>query len=67
MKNESLGFFKDEDKWFLLCGQSGFGKTHICTAIDAEGIKQGKHAVYFDLIEETAKCMNCLMYLSVKG
>lgn len=33
-------------EWFFIGGQSGAGKTHICTAIAAEFIKKGKKLEY---------------------
>lgn len=35
-----------QDKWFFIGGQSGSGKTHICTAITVAMIKQGKFAKF---------------------
>ena len=40
-------FCKDEDaKWFYIGGQSGIGKSHLCTAIAGYYIKQGKDVRY---------------------
>lgn len=39
------GQYKD-GKWFFVGGQSGSGKTHICTAIAGQIIKQGHAAKY---------------------
>ena len=39
--------FITHGKCFLICGQSGSGKTHICTAICNELIKQGYNCKYF--------------------
>lgn len=38
--------------WFYIGGQSGAGKTHICTAIAVACIKQGKDARYMLWLEE---------------
>lgn len=47
IKKSATDFVKDaENKWFFIGGQSGVGKTHICTAITAEFLKQGKKAHY---------------------
>lgn len=35
-----------ENGWFFIGGQSGAGKTHICTAIAVQAIKQGKSTRY---------------------
>lgn len=37
---------QNETKWFYIGGQSGSGKSHICTAMVLELIKQGKKAKY---------------------
>lgn len=37
---------QSETKWFYIGGQSGSGKSHICTAVVLELIKQGKKAKY---------------------
>ena len=39
--------FITHGRCFLICGQSGSGKTHICTAICNELIKQGYNCKYF--------------------
>lgn len=39
-------YAKKPDGWFLLCGQSGSGKTHLCTAICRELLLHGKQVVY---------------------
>ena len=35
-----------EDKWLLMCGQVGSGKTHLCTAVCGELLMSGKEVVY---------------------
>jgi len=37
---------EESDDWFVLLGQSGSGKTHLCTAICGELIKQEKKVCY---------------------
>ncbi len=47
MKRIALEFLKDENQYGLYFGgQSGCGKTHLCTAIVGQYIKQGKSARY---------------------
>ena len=47
IKKSATDFVNDnKNKWFFIGGQSGAGKTHICTAITAEFLKQGKKAHY---------------------
>ena len=45
----------DEHRFFFIGGQSGAGKTHICTAITAFYIDQGKRAKYMVWIDESNK------------
>lgn len=45
----------DLAKWFYIGGQSGAGKTHICTAIAAHYIKQGCDTKYMLWCEESKK------------
>ena len=46
VKDEALAYAKNPDGWFFLGGQSGSGKTHICTAICREFLLAGKQVVY---------------------
>ena len=55
MKNKALEFLKDNDKWFIACGQVGCGKTHICTAIVGELINKGYSARYMLWRDEIVK------------
>lgn len=51
-----MDFVKDaENKWFFIGGQSGAGKTHICTAITAEFLRKGKKAHYMLWRDESMK------------
>lgn len=55
-KQFAMDFCKDEDaKWFFIGGQSGSGKSHLCTAICAHYIKQGKDTVYMIWMEDSVK------------
>lgn len=45
----------DEHRFFFIGGQSGAGKTHICTAITAHYINQGKRARYMVWFDEANK------------
>lgn len=45
----------DEHRFFFIGGQSGAGKTHICTAITAHYIYQGKRARYMVWFDEANK------------
>ena len=43
---KAKNYLNEKDKWFVVLGQSGAGKSHICTAICGELLKQG-HEVRF--------------------
>jgi DNA replication protein DnaC len=43
------------DDWFFIGGQSGAGKTHICTAAAIARLKQGKELRYMEWREEVPK------------
>lgn len=47
MKTAAAEFVKSNSTGFFIGGQSGCGKTHICTAIIGNFIKQGLSARYF--------------------
>lgn len=50
-----LEYLKSNDNaWFFIGGQSGCGKTHICTAITAELIERGNDARYMLWREESS-------------
>lgn len=47
MKEIAMRFTKDdENTWFFIGGQSGAGKSHLCTAITAHYLRQNKAARY---------------------
>ena len=47
IKEKAMSFCTDDEaRWFYIGGQSGAGKTHICTAIAGHYIKQGKNCRY---------------------
>ena len=53
------------NKWFFVGGQSGCGKTHICTAICMELIKKGNSLIYMkwaDATRELKDAMNDYNY-----
>lgn len=43
------------DYWFAICGQTGAGKTHICTAIVGQLIKSGHEAIYMPYRDDIVK------------
>lgn len=46
MKKMALEFLEGKEAWMYAGGQVGSGKTHICTGICGEFLKQGKQVVY---------------------
>lgn len=56
IKEKAMRFCQDDEHlFFFIGGQSGAGKTHICTAITAHYIDQGKRAKYMVWIDESNK------------
>ena len=56
IKEKAMRFCQDDEhRFFFIGGQSGAGKTHICTAITAHYIDQGKRAKYMVWIDESNK------------
>ena len=53
--NKAQNFVKSDSKCFAICGQSGSGKSHICTAIARALLKQGNELKYMQWIEESMK------------
>ena len=46
IKDAAVEYSKNPSGWFALCGQSGAGKTHLCTAICREFLLIGKKVQY---------------------
>lgn len=56
IKNTAWQFVKNNtDNWFFIGGQSGVGKTHICTAICGELLKHEEAVRYMLWNDESAK------------
>lgn len=56
LKKQAVRFTKDdENTWFFIGGQSGSGKTHLCTAITAHYLRQNKSAHYMLWRDEVTK------------
>jgi len=51
LKNNAIKYTKSQKEWFLIAGQSGIGKSHLCTAIVGELIKQNKQVIYISYIK----------------
>lgn len=52
LRSTAETFAKKADSWFLLCGQSGAGKTHLCTAICRQLLLDGREVVYMPWRED---------------
>lgn len=46
IKNAAMAYAKAPEGWFFIGGQSGSGKTHICTAICREFLLSGRQVIY---------------------
>ena len=46
IKELAKKYIRDENGWFYISGQSGSGKTHICTAICSQLIMSGRETIY---------------------
>ena len=46
MKDTAISFAKELSGWLFIGGQSGCGKTHLCTAICREALLRGKQVIY---------------------
>lgn len=71
IKNTALNFTKEENGVFFIGGQSGCGKTHICTAIAGAFMAAGKAAYYMlwqdDVIKLNAAVMDEIEYQKMMG
>ena len=50
-----MDYAKNPEGWFYLGGQSGCGKTHLCTAICREFLLEGKQVIYMLWRDDIAK------------
>lgn len=61
IKDKAMRFAaSDGDDWFFIGGQSGAGKTHICTAAAIAKLKQGRELRYMEWREEVPKIKACI-------
>ena len=61
IKDAAEAFAKDPKGWFFIGGQSGAGKTHICTAICREFLLNGRKVVYMLWRDDIAKLKSLAM------
>lgn len=61
IKGAAEAYAKHPDGWFFLGGQSGAGKTHLCTAICREFLLSGRRVVYMLWRDDIAKIKGLAM------
>ena len=52
---KAKNYLNEKDKWFVVLGQSGAGKSMICTAICGELLKQGHEVRFMSWLTESIK------------
>lgn len=60
IKDAALNYAKEPEGWFFIGGQSGAGKTHICTAICREFLLGGKSVKYMLWRDDVVKLKNAV-------
>jgi DNA replication protein DnaC len=55
-----MQYAKHPEGWFFIGGQSGAGKTHICTAICREFLMEGKEVKYMLWRDDVVKLKNAV-------
>lgn len=55
LKSMAMAYATNPDGWFFLGGQSGAGKSHLCTAICREFLLKGKQVIYMLWLDDVAK------------
>ena len=61
MREKAKAYIDEKsNKWFFVGGQSGCGKTHICTAICMELIKKGNSLIYMKWADATRELKNAV-------
>lgn len=54
LKRGAMAYAQKPEGWLLLCGQSGSGKTHLCTAVCRQRLLAGEQVRYMPWREQTA-------------
>lgn len=60
LKDAAIKYADDPSGWFFIGGQSGAGKTHLCTAICREFLLNGKEVIYMLWRDDAVKIKNSL-------
>ena len=58
IKDAAMEYAKNPKGWFSLCGQSGIGKSHLCTAACREFLLEGRRVVYMAWRDDIEKLKN---------
>lgn len=61
IKMAAMDFALKPKGWFALCGQSGSGKSHLCTAICRELLLRGEQVIYMLWRDDIAKIKQAAM------
>ena len=60
IKNKAVEYANSPDGWFFIGGQSGAGKTHICTAIAGHFLNNEKQVSYMLWRDEITRLKACI-------
>lgn len=60
IKDSAIAYSKSPDGWFFIGGQSGAGKTHICTAICRKFLLSGQAVKYMLWRDDVVKLKNAV-------
>lgn len=60
LKKAAEAFAANPEGWFFVGGQSGAGKTHVCTAICASLLRRGQDVIYCQWRPESVKLKGCI-------
>lgn len=55
IKDKAMEYAKNPEGWFALLGQSGAGKTHLCTAVCREFLLAGRQVLYMRWTDDIVK------------
>lgn len=61
IKAAAVEYARNPEGWFALCGQSGSGKSHLCTAICRELLLRGEQVLYMLWRDDIAKIKQAAM------
>lgn len=55
LKDGAIAYANNPNGWLLFCGQSGSGKTHLCTAVARQRLLEGDEVLYMPWREKAAE------------